>query len=625
MRRIIFLLLIATTLFAHPARQYTTTSQNYVEPTVNRSDLINESFEGSFLPAGWSSFSQGNTYQWSQSSDKAHTGTYSAWVRYGAQGTSQDEWLVLPVLDLTDIEQVYLEWYEDESYWSGYGDHHYIMVSTTSASNPSSFTAVSTMTPANHEVNGFLGDPVTVDLSSYAGESAVYVAFKYIGVWADDWFIDDVRVYEPDSIDGAITNITPNNQQYTGGDIIAPVVTVANVGLDEIDPTLELNIIEAGIIIATFTEPVGPLAAGAEIDITFNDVTLSNGQFYQLSGTLVVSGDTNSSNNNFTASVNSWTETHAPLIHLQTNAGCDPCVSVNQALDSYVSSQGNLVSAMRIHAWWPGSDAIYDANIPQNQEMISSYVADYVPHMWVDGIVDVGSSSTFSSTVNERKLLKSPMTFDLAWDPDAESLRITVNQTCGVNPNADYRLRVALVENNVYYAGGNGETIHNQAFRRMYPSTTGIVFDQAQGEYTVDCSLEGWQYENLKAVVYLQDQGSWEIIQSATKFLSDIEYDPTGVVEMPSALKVTGAVPNPFNPSTEIRFATSHQGVVVVTIYDSSGSVVKSIGSVNVSSGNNAVTWNGKNNNGNSVASGVYYAQVKFGSTSETTKLVLAK
>jgi hypothetical protein len=627
-RKILLLLLVATTVFAHPPREYNhEPSTVYIEPIINRTDLINEGFENGFLPAGWASFSQGNTYQWSLTSENAHTGNNSAWVQYGAQGTSQNEWLVSPALDLSAIAQVYLEWYEDEAYWSGYGGHHYIMVSTGSQTNPADFSILSDMTPANHTVNSFNGDPVTLDLSSYAGSSEVYIAFRYTGVWADDWFVDDIRVYEPYAIDGAVTNISPDGMQYEDGDQITPIVTVANVGLSNFNSELTLNIIESGTIISTLTEQIGVLAPGSEVDVTFNNLILSSGHYYQLSASVEVDNDYNASNNNYTALINTYTEPHVPLAHFQTNAGCSPCVAANQTLDAYIQ-QVNDVSLLRIHTWWPGTDAIYDANISQNQELIGAYGPDYVPHMWVDGVVDLGTnSSSYVSNIDARKTLKSPLTFDLGWEQGNQRLRVGMTVVCPVPAGTDWRLKVALTEDNVYYAGANGETIHNQAFRRMYPSTDGMALDFVTGNYQfmIDCPLEGWDYNNLRATVYLQDADSWEIMQSATAFLSEIEYDPTAVNDLPGILQVRGAVPNPFNPSTEICFSIAEANFVEVTIYDSSGRVVREIGGQEMVAGDQSVTWDGRNDNGTLLASGVYYARVSAGTMSQTTKLVLAK
>lgn len=629
MRQILLLILVATVVFAHPPREYNHNPDTvYIEPITYRNDLLNEGFEDGFLPAGWASFSQGNTYQWSLTSENAHTGNSSAWVQYGAQGTSQDEWLVLPALDLSAVTQAYLEWFEDESYWSGYGDHHYIMVSTSSQTNPADFSILSDMTPGNHTVNGFNGDPVTLDLSSYAGSSEVYIAFRYTGVWADDWYVDDVRIYEPYSIDGAVTNVSPDGMQYQSGDNITPVVTVANVGQDEISPELTLNIVESGTIISTLTESVVALAPGSEIDVIFDSQVLGSGHYYQLSASVEVEDDNNSSNNNYTALIDTYTEPHVPLAHYQTNAGCAPCVAANQALDAYMPQVDDDVSLLRVHAWWPGSDAIYDANVQQNQELIGAYGADYVPHLWVDGVVDMGSStSSYVSSIDARRSLKSPLTFDLGWEQQNQRLRVAMTVTCPVPAGTDWRLKVALTEDNVYYAGDNGETIHNQAFRKMYPSTSGTSMSFVTGNYLfmIDCPLEGWDYNNLRATVYLQDADSWEIMQSATAFLSEIEYDPTAVDDLPGVLQVRGAAPNPFNPSTEICFSIAEDSFVEVTIYDSSGRVVREIGRREMSAGENRIPWDGRNNNGTVLASGVYYARVSAGTMTQTTKLVLAK
>ena len=83
--------------------------------------------------------------------------------------------------------------------------------------------------------------------------------------------------------------------------------------------------------------------------------------------------------------------------------------------------------------------------------------------------------------------------------------------------------------------------------------------------------------------------------------------------------------PNPFNQSTSIGFTLARSGFVSLDIYDLLGRKVRSLVSENMSSGYNSVLWNGRDDFGNDVASGIYFYQVKAGNFSETRTLVLLK
>ena len=83
--------------------------------------------------------------------------------------------------------------------------------------------------------------------------------------------------------------------------------------------------------------------------------------------------------------------------------------------------------------------------------------------------------------------------------------------------------------------------------------------------------------------------------------------------------------PNPFNQSTKIEFALAHSGFVTLNIYDLLGRKVRTLVSENLSSGHKSVLWDGKDNSGKEVASGIYFYQMKIGDFSEGKKLVLLK
>jgi Tol biopolymer transport system component len=84
--------------------------------------------------------------------------------------------------------------------------------------------------------------------------------------------------------------------------------------------------------------------------------------------------------------------------------------------------------------------------------------------------------------------------------------------------------------------------------------------------------------------------------------------------------------PNPFNPSTKIKFGTSKAGTVSLRIYNVRGELVKTIVNERMAQGAHEVTWDGRTTSGQTVASGVYYAKAAVdGGASDVIKMVVAK
>jgi hypothetical protein len=85
------------------------------------------------------------------------------------------------------------------------------------------------------------------------------------------------------------------------------------------------------------------------------------------------------------------------------------------------------------------------------------------------------------------------------------------------------------------------------------------------------------------------------------------------------------ARPNPFNPTTAIGYTLATDGFAEIVIYDVRGKRIRTLVSGNATAGYNEVVWNGRDDFGNGVASGVYFYQLRAGSVVETKKMVMLK
>ena len=101
--------------------------------------------------------------------------------------------------------------------------------------------------------------------------------------------------------------------------------------------------------------------------------------------------------------------------------------------------------------------------------------------------------------------------------------------------------------------------------------------------------------------------------------------DETGDRERPSEFDLSQNYPNPFNPTTKIEFTLAKSGFVTLQIYDVLGRKVRTLVSEELPSGYKSVLWDGKNEAGEDVASGVYFYQLKVGDFSEPKKMLLLK
>ena len=94
---------------------------------------------------------------------------------------------------------------------------------------------------------------------------------------------------------------------------------------------------------------------------------------------------------------------------------------------------------------------------------------------------------------------------------------------------------------------------------------------------------------------------------------------------LPAVTKLGGNYPNPFNPTTEISYAMSNAGHIMIDIYNVKGELVKTLVNREVATGNHSIIWNGENNSGKPVTSGLYLYKMKTGTYVSTKKMILLK
>jgi hypothetical protein len=94
---------------------------------------------------------------------------------------------------------------------------------------------------------------------------------------------------------------------------------------------------------------------------------------------------------------------------------------------------------------------------------------------------------------------------------------------------------------------------------------------------------------------------------------------------IPAEFSLQQNYPNPFNPSTTIPFSFERAGYVELTVFNTLGQKVKTLFSGQAPPGNHAVHWEGKDEEGYFVASGVYIYQLKQENRTLVGKMILMR
>lgn len=95
--------------------------------------------------------------------------------------------------------------------------------------------------------------------------------------------------------------------------------------------------------------------------------------------------------------------------------------------------------------------------------------------------------------------------------------------------------------------------------------------------------------------------------------------------DLPHSFALYSNAPNPFNPVTTIRFDTPRATNVRLDILNVSGRRVRTLVNGSVPAGSRSVIWDGRDNSGQPVGSGIYFYKLDAGEYHSTKKMALLK
>ncbi len=172
-----------------------------------------------------------------------------------------------------------------------------------------------------------------------------------------------------------------------------------------------------------------------------------------------------------------------------------------------------------------------------------------------------------------------------------------------------------------------------------YPTTTGdgeIILQYKEVEEAGSCTVG---IENNTEDVGLQylfneiyDVTSNNLVNGlAIKFTTKaptvvyVEDDDKTITIVPSDYSLEQNYPNPFNPVTNISYSIPEQAFVKLSIFDINGTLVKTLFEGDQPAGRYHSVWNGENNSGMKVGSGVYFYRILANTFVQTRKMILLK
>ncbi len=603
--------------------------------------ILDESFEGGFPPSGWTRFSEGLSLEgWQQSSDKSRTGSKSAMAEVQFVYPC-NIWLVTPALDLSGVTRATLYFYEDANGWEDGGGTHYVGVSTTSPNSASAFTTVLEMTPSTHTIDGFNGNVVEVDLSAYAGQSTVYIGFHYSNPGSPNyqWFIDDVRVIVPSDHDVVAISIDMDTH-YPPNTTVQPKATVKNEGKNTESFEVEFGYYDWNdnpVVLST--KMVNNLAPGSKTQVTFDDYTFDKVGYLFYVKTLL-STDQDTGNDIATRFINSYANQKEVVVPEEfTDTECQYCPGAAEALDSLYKAYPNNVAIIAYHCCFSDNDPFdnSDASIRNSYYGVTGY-----PTCFFGGDRSRSGGATAGSDwtgiYNDYEALYlaerqeyTPFSMTINWSESGSTISATATVTYeSVTYEKNLYIRWALCESHIAYNWQSSMDSLHFVEQLMIPDGNGTEFwqkstapsagEQVQHTVTFDIPNDVVK-ENCELIAFVQDDDTKEIMVAAKV---DLGNPPSAVEQVdavvPSAFRLLQNTPNPFNPTTTIRYQIPVAAQVELTLYDVNGKKIKDLVNAPQAAGTYEYRLDASN-----LASGVYFYTLKAGQYRESKKMILLR
>ena len=190
------------------------------------------------------------------------------------------------------------------------------------------------------------------------------------------------------------------------------------------------------------------------------------------------------------------------------------------------------------------------------------------------------------------------------------------------------------IPSNISFQIGIIDAWGNQSYVEFPSNQTkyGLVRDGDWGQASIPIDDIRGEYIDLRMLSY--EFVILEVNGASCEFgLDDIYWDSGGTVDVmhdtdkrnPLKYSLNNNYPNPFNPTTQIKYDLPEDAMVTIIIYDMMGRIINNLVSNQQRAGYKSVKWDATNNIGQPVSAGVYLYTIRAGEFRQTKKMLLMR
>lgn len=487
---------------------------------VNAQVFLDQTFDGSSLPSGWSFGGEGKNSMIINGSNFCGGSPNEVAIAGSPQGLPDFDGaarIISPTCDLTGIGE-FLFSFKHTYATSSASFKVAIAVSDDNASTWTDLWSQNFSGEGGGEIRQTVSIPEEMDESSIKfcvyieGDSYVNNS-TYLWIWA----FDDIRALVQKNYDIAVTEIATSDIIGIGENSASFVVkNNGSKAITAFTATYQYEGYEE--VTQDFTTYMAPFTTKT---LTFNEATNITG-FDPLKLTVNISTvnnqqDENEADNSLEkqVSIAMGTTQRIPMIEHFSSSSCPPCVSVNASMKTLTNNNPGKYTYVKYSTSWPTpTDSHY---IAESNTRTQYYQVSGVPAIFTDGM-DKGTPIN-QSTLDSR--YNTPALADIrgAFNIDGNTLNVTADFMSFADMS-NVRAFVTVNEKVIEKNGANGEREFRHILLKMLSGATGTALNIKAGEYqrltfTHDMSTTKMQDINdLEVALWLQNLETGEVFNS---------------------------------------------------------------------------------------------------------------
>ena len=478
-----------------------------------RTTFINEHFDGTSIPEGWSAAELGLS-NWRISETQNAGGNANELLLYWSPQFNGTSRMVMPAIDLTGVSSVVVGFKHALDNFQG---SHTLGIATSSDGG-TTWNVGWQQSYGSDGVWSVVQNITTPDM----GQNNVQICIFYTGnsYNINNWYFDDIEIFSMENLDLSLNAINMNSTMGAGN--IEVAFTVQNKGLETINQfKMAYQIDDEEIVEQAFNVSLASLESQ---QLSFEvPTTLAPGSYNLTIGVMEVNGgdDDDSSNNILEMPISialGETQKIAMIEHFSSST-CGPCVSVNTGmgnLTGLAQNQGKFTYTKYQMNWPQPGDPYYTEEGGVRRQF---YGVNAVPNVILEG-TNLGSAIMTQAQLDNA--YNTPAFVDVRGSFNVEGSTITVKVDFMsyfelTEEKAFVSVNEKVTHNNV---GSNGETTFHHVFMKFLTSPYGDALEIPAGEYqhfewTQNmASTHVEEMSDLEVSAWIQNTASHEVLNS---------------------------------------------------------------------------------------------------------------